>query len=451
MLTVARNRYDAIIVGAGPAGSAAAILLARAGWEVALVESQPFPRPKVCGECIAASNLPLLDALGIGAAFEVNAGAALRQVRLLRGDSTVTAALPAATPARHPWGRALGRETLDALLLEQARAMGADVLQPCRVQAILGHAGAWHCEVRAADSATLLRLRAPVVIDAHGSWEKLPSARAQRRLSRSAADLFAFKATFKGAALSEGAISVLALNGGYGGMVVGDGGLATVACCIRRDRLSGLRGAAPGLRAGDAVQAWLQRECSGVRDALNGAVRDGPWQACGPLDTGLRVRADDEHFRIGNAAAEAHPILGEGISMALQSAALLCSVLLRRQAALLKPGANVQPQLQREYAAQWRRQFAPRLRLAAVFAHAAMRPSCAAVLIKLARYWPGLLTHGARWGGKVQPVSASGATRPALHSTFNQAPDNPPTDPAVATPGWLPAAVVKESGNAAHP
>ena len=45
------------IVGAGPAGSAAAILLARAGWSVALVERQRFPRRKVCGECIAASNL----------------------------------------------------------------------------------------------------------------------------------------------------------------------------------------------------------------------------------------------------------------------------------------------------------------------------------------------------------------------------------------------------------
>jgi heterodisulfide reductase subunit A-like polyferredoxin len=61
-----RSVFDAVIVGAGPAGSSAAILLARAGWSVALVEKQRFPRRKVCGECIAASNLSLLDALGIG-------------------------------------------------------------------------------------------------------------------------------------------------------------------------------------------------------------------------------------------------------------------------------------------------------------------------------------------------------------------------------------------------
>ena len=70
--------YDAVIVGAGPSGSTAAILLAQAGWSVALIEKQCFPRRKVCGECIAASNLPLLDALGIGDVFASMAGPELR-------------------------------------------------------------------------------------------------------------------------------------------------------------------------------------------------------------------------------------------------------------------------------------------------------------------------------------------------------------------------------------
>jgi len=73
-----RAAFDAVIIGAGPAGCAAAILLARAGWSVALVEKQRFPRRKVCGECIAASNLPLLDSLGVGAAFATCAGPELR-------------------------------------------------------------------------------------------------------------------------------------------------------------------------------------------------------------------------------------------------------------------------------------------------------------------------------------------------------------------------------------
>jgi flavin-dependent dehydrogenase len=51
-----KTSYDAIIVGAGPAGNTAAILLASAGWSVALIEKQPFPRRKVCGACIGATR-----------------------------------------------------------------------------------------------------------------------------------------------------------------------------------------------------------------------------------------------------------------------------------------------------------------------------------------------------------------------------------------------------------
>ena len=408
-MTAARHRaFDAVIVGAGLAGSTAAIRLAAAGWSVALVERQRFPRRKVCGECIAASNLPLLQALGIGDAFDSRAGADLRQVTLLHGDSSVTADLPAADHEGYAWGRALGRETLDGLLLEQARAAGASVFQPWAVQAILGTVGAWHCELRALESATLLRLRATVVIDAHGSWEDLPTDRPKRRLARSAADLFAFKANFTAPALPAGAIHVLALNGGYGGMVVADGGMVTVACCIRRDRLSALRSAAPSVRTGDAVEAWLQAECAGVRRALHGASRDGPWLASGPLDPGVRLAASDDIFRIGNAAGEAHPILGEGMSMALQSATLLCSHLLGRAGAAAVPDSTAQAALQCRYVAAWRQQFATRLRLAAVFAHAAMRPRSAAALMRLAQAWPGLLTRGARWGGKVRYADTTG-------------------------------------------
>ena len=394
--------FDAVIVGAGPAGASAAILLARAGWAVALVEKQRFPRRKVCGECVAASNLPLLAALGIGAAFDAAAGPELRRLALLRGDRSVVADLPAAADASHRWGRALGRETLDTLLLEQARAAGARVLQPWSVQALDGAPGGWRCQLRDVDSGATQMLRAPLAIAAHGSWERLPSARPQRRLARSAADLFAFKANFRGATLAEGVLPVLALDGGYGGMVVADAGVTTLACCVRSDRLDACRRAAPGLRAGAAVEAWLRRECGGVRAALHGAVRDGPWLAAGPLDPGIRVDAGDGLLRIGNAAGEAHPIIGEGISMALQSAWLLCAQLRAadRRALLAEPAW--QRDLGRRYAAQWRRQFGPRLRLAAAFAQLAMRPAGATALMVLAQAWPGLLTHGARWGGKVR-------------------------------------------------
>ncbi|MEP6964130.1 MAG: NAD(P)/FAD-dependent oxidoreductase [Polaromonas sp.] len=395
--------FDAIIVGAGPAGSSAAILLARAGWSVALVEKQRFPRRKVCGECIAASNLPLLEALGIGAELDALAGQPLQRMALMHRGQAVMAALPAADHPRHAWGRALGRETLDKLLLEQARAAGVVVLQPWSVQALGGSAGDHHCEIRCVDSGEKDTLQAPVLIAAHGSWEALPSGRNNRRFARRPGDLFAFKANFTGAGLAHGLLPVLSFEGGYGGMVVGDQGLLTLACCVRQDRLDACRSAAPGLNAGGVVEAMLMRECQGVNEALAGAERRGAWLASGPIDPGIRLHDDDDLFRIGNAAGEAHPIIGEGMSMAIQSAWLLCAALLRPASGEgARDDAQWQAKVRKHYHAQWRRHFAPRLRLAAVFAHVAMRPAVCAPLLAGLSYWPSLLTQGARWAGKIR-------------------------------------------------
>src|SRR5450631_3586319 len=60
---------DALVIGAGPAGASVSIRLAQAGWRVVLVEQHEYPRQKVCGECIAAGNMTLIDELGIGLAF----------------------------------------------------------------------------------------------------------------------------------------------------------------------------------------------------------------------------------------------------------------------------------------------------------------------------------------------------------------------------------------------
>ena len=390
--------------GAGPAGASCAILLARAGWSVALIERRCFPRRKVCGECIAASNLPLLQALGIGEDFLTLAGPELHQVALMRANSTVIADLP---PADHPtlqWGRALGRETLDTLLIDQARACGAHILQPWSAQAIEGRPGDWQCDVRSRDSSARRTLTAGVAIAANGSWEGLPAEGLRRKRPLLAGDLLAFKATFHDASLAKGLLPILSFDGGYGGMVDGDGGMTTLTCCIRRDRLLAARDAARGQRAGAVVEALLLRECGGVRLALRSARRIGPWLAAGPLAPGIRLGCGDTPFRVGNAAGEAHPIIGEGISMALQSAWLLCSTLLEVGRSPLPPDGFPDGTAQRllavSYRSKWRHHFEPRLRLAAAFAHLAMRPAGAVPLVALASAWPGLLTLGARWSGK---------------------------------------------------
>jgi flavin-dependent dehydrogenase len=399
-----QTHYDAIIVGAGPAGSSAAILLARAGWSVALLEKQHFPLRKVSGECIAASNFALLESLGIGSAFNAAAGPELSQVALMSGGRQIVADLPVAVHDKYPWSRALGRDSLEAMLLAQAKLAGVRVFQAWAALGFQGTRGDWRCDARAVGAETILALRAPVAIDAHGSWDRTNWTQKSARVERKGSDLFAFKANFRKVKLERGLLPVFSFDGGYGGMVPADDGLTTVACCIRRDQLDACRLGAPELSAGTVMEAMLKEKCNGVRRALLLAVRERPWLATGPLTPGVRLRGDDAIFRIGNAAGEAHPIIGEGMSMALQSAWLLCAHLISGEKRQELSDANWLSEVGRLYAAQWRRHFAPRMRLAAALTHLAMRPGFAAVLVALAQNWPGFLTLGARWSGKARCV-----------------------------------------------
>jgi 2-polyprenyl-6-methoxyphenol hydroxylase-like FAD-dependent oxidoreductase len=376
---------------------------------VALLEKERFPRRKVCGECVSANNLALLDALGIGTEFTAQAGAELREVALFSGACSIRAPLPAAQDSRRAWGRALGRERLDLLLAERARASGAHLWQPCHAQRLEAIPGAMQCQVRVSRRA-LATLTAPIVIDAHGSWQRDLVIAERQRSRRRCGEWLAFKANYSAARLPQGLLPVLAFSGGYGGMVIAEADRATLACCIRARTLAACRRSLPGIPAGLAVEAYLRRSCAGVEASLAGARQEGSWLAAGPLRPGmhqaLRARRAlaEGYFAVGNAAAEAHPIIGEGISMALQSAWLLAHLLLEADTVQLAGprGREARLWLQQRYRRAWRDAFRARLRWAALFAHLAMQPAAMACLLPLLRTQPQLLTHAARWSGKTR-------------------------------------------------
>jgi len=412
--------FDAIIIGAGPAGSTAAIRLASAGWSVAIVEKRQFPRRKVCGECIAASNLPLLDALGIGEQFDALAGPDLQRVGLFVGQRRIIAPLPPMAHARHRWGRALGREHLDTLLLARAAALGVQVFQPRTVKQHVTEGVLHRCTLARAGKPDV-HLHAPVLVHAHGSWEPAPrdaiQTEATHRPPHRNGDLLAFKATFRNARIQSGLLPVLAFPGGYGGMVLGDHGLTTLAFCIRRDALQAARAAHPGSSAAEAAFAHVLACCAGVGDAVTDAELFGNWLAVGPLQPGIRMPVPGKgQFAIGNAAGEAHPILGEGMSMAIQSAWLLTGHLVAQRAQGSATTRIDFHSLGMSYARAWHSNFAPRLRFAAVCSHLAMRPHAAAPLLSLLQRWPRLLTRGARIAGKVRQAGlpATSAGDPAI-------------------------------------
>jgi flavin-dependent dehydrogenase len=125
--------------------------------------------------------------------------------------------------------------------------------------------------------------------------------------------------------------------------------------------------------------------------ALGGAALEGGFLSTGPIHPGIRARYHDGVFFTGNIAGEAHPVIAEGISMAIQSSALLAKLLIIHRGEL--------------YARQWQQRFAPRIRAASVFAHLAMSGAGRFAGLALLRAAPRLLDVGARLSGKA-PVLA---------------------------------------------
>ena len=388
--------YDALIIGAGPSGATAALLLAQAGWSVAIVEKTDFPRRKVCGEFVSATNLPLLQQIGLADTFLKAAGPDVQRVGIFARDDTIVSRLPEGLPSAQ-CGRALRRDHLDALLLDRALQAGVQRWQPWTVREVHAAKNGYRCTITADRRSE--ELSAHVVIAAHGSWER--SAIFVPRKLHEPSDLLAFKARFIDCELPAGLMPLLVFPGGYGGMVASDAGRVTLSFCIRRDQLQQCRERAPRAAAHAALR-HIKDSCAGVRDAMKHARIDGAWLSAGPIRPGIRSCYTHGVFRIGNAAGEAHPIVAEGISMAMQSAWLLCRHLIAHQSSMADERSRAS--VGRDYSKGWTTSFAGRIRAASLFARLMMRTRTADPATALLRIFPDMLTFAARLSGKTRFV-----------------------------------------------
>ena len=294
---------SAIVIGAGPAGSVAALLLARAGWGVSLIEQHRFPRDKVCGECLSALGVEVLSRHGL---FEsLLARGAIRLTRTLLhapSGTTVAADLP-----RPMWG--VSRVALDGLLIDQARHAGAAVIQPARVESVEpGPRPA----VRARDLMTNVteRLGADVLLIADGK-----SALLNGSPPPPTGDL-GIKTHFENVDGPRDAVELFGLSDCYGGLAPIEGSRWNAALSVPAARVRH--------HLGDLARlfAELVQENPTLRRRLAGARQCGPWLASPLPRFSVRPRWPQAVVPVGNAAAAVEPIGGEGMGLAIRSAEL---------------------------------------------------------------------------------------------------------------------------------
>jgi flavin-dependent dehydrogenase len=335
--------WDAVIIGAGPAGAMAACSLSDRGLSVLLIDRQGFPRKKVCGGCLSASAIEILAQNGLSNCIESLEAQTIDQMDLRCGSARLKLDLPA--------GLAVSRAALDTALVKAAVQRGAtfvdsisaslDSTSPGKTSPGNDAISDTRTVSLTAGGERLGTVEARVVIVASGlnrSCLVAPGGKefAQRTMPRSRMGLGTMIApappntpdtpdTRNNDHLNNdypaGQIHMAVGRGGYVGLARVEGGQLNIAAAMDAPYLKSCE---------DPAQAvgQLLDQCGYPKPQQLGAAN---WQGTSALTTRLIQPVGRRVFILGDAAGYIEPFTGEGMTWALATGAAIAPLVQRAQ------------------------------------------------------------------------------------------------------------------------
>jgi len=291
---------DVAIVGAGPAGSALAALLAGRGLAVALIDRDAFPRDKLCGEFLSYDALPVAELLGV----DLTATPSITRCRVVGRKRTYEFDFPHAA-------RGVSRLFLDHALHRRAVAAGAAAIT----------SPATHLS---RDRVITERgeIAARVVVGAWGRWGRFDQQLGRKFARNRAHRNFGFKRHYRGT--RSDTIELYSFRRGYLGVSNIEGGLTNICGLAHATRLAGLKG------RWDAFVDEIRAEEPRLEEmyARHEPAQEG-FLSSEPVIFRGRSAVVDGIFMIGDASGIVDPLTGNGMAMAMQSALVAAPFVMR--------------------------------------------------------------------------------------------------------------------------
>jgi flavin-dependent dehydrogenase len=338
---------DVLVVGAGPAGSVAATVLARAGLRVRLLDRARFPRPKLCGDTLNPGALALLarlDRRGIAPGLHRTVHARAIDVH----GMTVSGPDGATLTADYPDGLrgvAISRNHLDQLFVDAACSAGADLVEGVRAVAPVLDDGRVAGVQLAGRSSAPWRARFVVIADGRGS--RLASALQLSRFAP-APRRWAFGAYFSDVAQLRTRGEMHLRGDGYIGVAPLPGGLSNV-CVVRHvgGRHAHAFDQKTIVAATLAADPWL-------RDRFRAARQQSAVMVLGPLAIEARAAGCAGAVLAGDVAGFIDPMTGDGLRFAIGGAMLAADAILGEIATGRPAAETLVPARRRAFAGKYR-------------------------------------------------------------------------------------------------